>query len=100
LGRVTDVVDIVGDASWGALLDLPDAEWDAEFGLNLRHALYAVQIGGRAMTDGGQEGTLAFVASSDVIGSSPRHAAYGAAKAGLISLVIRRSLSWRPIGFG
>jgi NAD(P)-dependent dehydrogenase (short-subunit alcohol dehydrogenase family) len=96
LGRVTDVVDIVGDATWGALLDVPDEEWDAQFALNLRHVLYAVQIGGRILAEGGQEGTLAFVASPDGMGSSPRHAAYGAAKAGLISLVKTAAIELAP----
>lgn len=96
LGRVTDVVDIVGDATWGALLDVSDDEWDAQFALNLRHALYAVQVGGRIMAESRQEGTLAFVASPDGIGSSPRHAAYGAAKAGLISLVKTAAIELAP----
>jgi NAD(P)-dependent dehydrogenase (short-subunit alcohol dehydrogenase family) len=52
----------------------------------LRHAFLAMQHAGRAMAAGGG-GAMVFVASVSGITSAPRHGAYGAAKAGLMSLV-------------
>lgn len=85
-GKVDGFVDIVGIARWVALLDLADEDWDFEFNACLRHAFLAMQIGGRTMRATGG-GAMAFVASISGIQSGPNHAAYAAAKAGLISLV-------------
>jgi NAD(P)-dependent dehydrogenase (short-subunit alcohol dehydrogenase family) len=85
-GKLDGLVDIIGLARWVALLDLEDADWDFEFDMCLRHAFLAMQIGGRAMRATGG-GVMAFVASISGIQSGPNHAAYAAAKAGLISLV-------------
>jgi NAD(P)-dependent dehydrogenase (short-subunit alcohol dehydrogenase family) len=95
---VTDVVDIVGDATWAALLDVEDEDWDRQFALNLRHAFYAMQIGARTMAAGGRSGAMAFVASPDGAIASPLHAPYGAAKAGLISLVQTGAIELAPLG--
>jgi NAD(P)-dependent dehydrogenase (short-subunit alcohol dehydrogenase family) len=51
----------------------------------LRHAYLTAQLAGRAMIDRG--GVMVFVASVSGLTGAPRHAAYGAAKAGLMSLV-------------
>ena len=86
LGHVHGVVDIVGMATRYDLLDLDDETWDWQFDIVLRHAMFAMQYGGRAMAATGG-GTMVFVASVSGLTSAPRHAAYGAAKAGLMSLV-------------
>jgi NAD(P)-dependent dehydrogenase (short-subunit alcohol dehydrogenase family) len=86
LGRIHGVVDIVGMATRYDLLDLDDETWDWQFDIVLRHAMLAMQYGSRAMAATGG-GTIVFVASVSGITSAPRHAAYGAAKAGLMSLV-------------
>jgi NAD(P)-dependent dehydrogenase (short-subunit alcohol dehydrogenase family) len=85
-GRVHGVVDVVGMARWAALSDMPDDDWDWVHAEVVRHAFHFVKYGGRAIAEGGG-GSLVFVASVDGLSSSPYHAAYGAAKAGLISLV-------------
>jgi NAD(P)-dependent dehydrogenase (short-subunit alcohol dehydrogenase family) len=85
LGGVDGVVDIVGIARFIELLDVTDDEWDWYFSMNLRHAFLAMQIGARAMGPDG--GVMVFVASASGLTSAPRHAPYGAAKAGLMSLV-------------
>lgn len=86
LGRIHGLVDIVGMARWGALLEVSDEDWDWTFGMVLRHAFLFSQAAGKAMeTDGG--GVMTFVASVSGVTSAPKHAAYGAAKAGLMSWV-------------
>ena len=91
------VVDIVGMAQYRDLLDLDDELWDWHHDIVLRHAFLAVQVGGRALRDAGG-GVMVFVASASGLTAAPRHAAYGAAKAGLIGLVRSAAVELGPIG--
>jgi NAD(P)-dependent dehydrogenase (short-subunit alcohol dehydrogenase family) len=86
LGGIDGVVDIIGMARYAHLTEMTDEEWDWHFDIVLRHAFLAMQHAGRAMAAGGG-GAMVFVASVSGITSAPRHGAYGAAKAGLMSLV-------------
>lgn len=85
-GRVHGFVDIVGMAQYASILDTTDDLWSWHHDIVLRHAWLAMQYFGRAMAaDGG--GSMAFVASVSGLAGAPMHAAYGAFKAGLMSLV-------------
>ena len=95
--RLSGIVDIVGMAQYRNLLDIDDALWDWHHDIVLRHAFLAVQIGGRVLADGGG-GVMVFVASASGITAAPRHAAYGAAKAGLIGLVHSAGVELGPLG--
>jgi NAD(P)-dependent dehydrogenase (short-subunit alcohol dehydrogenase family) len=95
-GGLDGVVDIIGMARYALLLDADDEEWDWHFDIVLRHAYLAVQIGGRALAEHG--GTMVFVASVSGITSAPRHAAYGAAKAALMSLARTAAVELGPSG--
>ena len=95
LGGLDGIVDIVGMAHFDALLDLTDDEWSWHFDIVLRHAFLAMQIGGRILSESGG-GAMVFVASVSGITSAPRHAAYGAAKAGLMSLVRTAAVELGP----
>jgi NAD(P)-dependent dehydrogenase (short-subunit alcohol dehydrogenase family) len=86
LGRINGLVDIVGMAKWGEILDVSDDDWDWTFGMVLRHAFLFSQAAGRAMAEDGG-GVMTFVASVSGLTSAPKHAPYGAAKAGLMSWV-------------
>ncbi|HMD46677.1 MAG TPA: SDR family oxidoreductase [Acidimicrobiales bacterium] len=86
LGGIDGVVDVIGLAEWGAIVDMPDEQWNAQHDITLRHVFLAVQIGGRAMA-AGSGGTMVFVSSVSGLFSSANHAAYGAGKAGLLALV-------------
>lgn len=97
LGKIDGLVDIVGMARYGDLVNLTDEEWDWHFDVVLRHAFLAMQLGGRAMASSGG-GTMVFVASVSGITSAPRHSAYGAAKAGLMSLVRTGAVELGPSG--
>jgi NAD(P)-dependent dehydrogenase (short-subunit alcohol dehydrogenase family) len=76
---------------------MTDEEWDWHFDIVLRHAFLAMQYGGRAMEASGG-GVMVFVASVSGITSAPRHSAYGAAKAGLMSLVRTAAVEMGPSG--
>jgi NAD(P)-dependent dehydrogenase (short-subunit alcohol dehydrogenase family) len=96
-GRLDGLVDVVGMARWGDLLSIDDEAWDFQFDVCLRHAFLAMQIAGRAMKETGG-GTMAFVSSISGISAAPNHAAYGAAKAGLMALVRSGAVELGPVG--
>jgi NAD(P)-dependent dehydrogenase (short-subunit alcohol dehydrogenase family) len=85
-GAIDGIVDIIGMAQYADLLEVDDELWNWHFDIVLRHAYLAMQLGGRLMSRSGG-GAMVFVASVSGITSAPRHAAYGAAKAGLMALV-------------
>jgi len=62
----------------------------------LRHAYLSAQTAGRSMVDRG--GVMVFVASVSGLTGAPRHAAYGAAKAALMSLVRTVAVELGPSG--
>ncbi len=94
-GQLDGLVDIVGMAKYADLLDITDEDFDWSFEMSLRHAFMFSQAAGRAMTSGG---SMVFVASVSGITSAPRHAAYGAAKAGLMSWVRSLAVELGPRG--
>lgn len=102
-GRLDAVVDIVGMAKYVPLLQTSDEDWSWTFDMVLRHAWLLAQVGGAIMKDqdrraDGQRGAFAFVASASGQSSAPWHAAYGAAKAGLMSLVRTMAVEYGPMG--
>jgi NAD(P)-dependent dehydrogenase (short-subunit alcohol dehydrogenase family) len=96
-GSIHAAVDIVGMAKYTALLDTTDEDWDWTFGMVLRHGFLLSQAAGRAMAETGG-GSLVFVASVSGISSAPLHAAYGAAKAGLMSWMRTLAVELGPKG--
>ncbi len=94
LGGLDGLVDIIGMARYEALTDVDDADWDWHHDIVLRHAYLAVQLGGRVLAERG--GVMVFVASVSGITSAPNHAAYGVAKAGLMSLVRSAAVELGP----
>jgi NAD(P)-dependent dehydrogenase (short-subunit alcohol dehydrogenase family) len=97
LGGLDGVVDIVGMARYVPLVDTDDETWEWQFGIVLRHAWLAMQLGGRILADGGG-GAMAFVASVSGMTAAPMHSAYGAAKAGLMALVRSAAVELGPSG--
>lgn len=97
LGPLGVVVDIVGMARYAPLAELDDEAWDWHFSMVLRHAWLTVQYGGEALADAGS-GPMVFVASVSGLTAAPLHAAYGAAKAGLVSLVRSAAVEYGPRG--
>jgi NAD(P)-dependent dehydrogenase (short-subunit alcohol dehydrogenase family) len=97
LGKIDGFVDIIGMAKWESILDMTDETFDWEIDMNLRHAfLLSQELGRRMITTGG--GTMTFVASVSGLTSGPMHAAYGAAKAGLMAWIQTLSEELGPQG--
>lgn len=107
-GGLDVAVDIVGVARWNAALDLTDEDWDQSFDLVLRHVFFLAQAAGRVMVEqaearaasqsGRQGGSIVSIASVSGLFAAPGHAAYGAAKAGLISLTKSFAVELAPHG--
>jgi NAD(P)-dependent dehydrogenase (short-subunit alcohol dehydrogenase family) len=86
LGRISGLVDIIGMARWQSILEMEDETFDWEIDICLRHAyLLSQEIGRRMVASGG--GSMVFIASVSGLTGAPMHAAYGAAKAGLMAWV-------------
>ncbi len=97
LGRIDGLVDIVGMARYSDIFSTSDEDWDWSLDMVLRHAFLFSQVAGRRMAAGGG-GAMVFVASVSGLTAAPRHAAYGAAKAALISLVRSLAVELGPSG--
>jgi NAD(P)-dependent dehydrogenase (short-subunit alcohol dehydrogenase family) len=87
LGGVDVCVDIIGGATWSKVEDFTTQLWDAAIHYNLNQVFYLFQSVARHMIAQGSGGSLVALASVDGFAAATYHAAYGAAKAGVISLV-------------
>jgi 3-oxoacyl-[acyl-carrier protein] reductase len=96
LGGIDVMVSIVGAAVWGSLLDTTAEVWDQQLRLNLRCFFVCAREVATAMIRRGQPGAILGIASVDGQRASPMRGAYGAAKAGLISLVQTMAVEWAP----
>ncbi len=96
LGGIDVMVSIVGAAAWGSLLDTTAAVWDQQQQLNLRYFFLVAREVATAMIRRNAPGAIVGIASVDGQRASPMRGAYGAAKAGLISLVQTMAVEWAP----
>jgi NAD(P)-dependent dehydrogenase (short-subunit alcohol dehydrogenase family) len=97
-GPLDGMVSVVGMAGWGTLLELTAETWDRDHRRNLRYFFFAAREVARRLIERGAPGSIVAVASVDGIRSAPNHAAYGAAKAGLINLVKTMATEWAEAG--
>ncbi len=96
LGGLDALVNIVGGASWGSLLELDEATWERDFEVNLKQHWYVARSAARYWIDAKRAGALVVVGSVSGVFSAANHGAYGAAKAGLLSLVQTAAEEWWP----
>ncbi len=85
-GPVEIAVDVIGETRWGRTVELDDTAWNESFDVVLRHFFNLARVAGRDMGDR-RRGAIVAIASVSGLRSAPLHGAYGAAKAGLMSLV-------------
>jgi NAD(P)-dependent dehydrogenase (short-subunit alcohol dehydrogenase family) len=98
LGVPTLSASVVGMALFKPFLDFTLEDWDGELKRNLRPGFLIGRTVAREMHKAGQKGAIAFVQSISGLQSASNHVAYGAAKAGLRSLVQSMALELGPIG--
>lgn len=93
-GPIRGLVDIVGRSHWTPLREIDETTFATALQLNLMHAVHALQIAPEFIAPEGA--SFAFVSSISSIDSAPRHAAYGAAKAALNSLIATAAIELGP----
>ena len=92
------VANIVGLAGWKDLFSLDLEAWEADMRINLLHHLFVGRAAARHMVDDKSGGAFAMVASVSGLYGAPSHAAYGAAKAGTMSLARSMANEWSKYG--
>lgn len=96
-GPLDVAIDVIGETRWGRTIELSDEAWDESFDLVLRQFFNLARVAGRDLADQGR-GAIVAISSVSGLRSAPLHGAYGAAKAGLMSLV--RTLAMELGGSG
>lgn len=87
LGGMDLCIDIIGKANWDEVQLMSTADWDDSIVNNLSQVFYLFRGAARRMIEQRTGGSVVALTSVDGIGASAFHAPYGAAKAGVISLV-------------
>ncbi len=89
-GRIDVLVNVAGGmhrhASWRPLADWDEASWDRILEINLRYIFLLTRAVIPVMIAQGDGGAIVNITSISGVFGAPNHAAYGAAKAGLIHL--------------
>ena len=99
LGGLDRVANIVGLATFVEDIFAIDTEvWEHDLRMNLVHHLDVSRAAARHMIDDGTGGAFALVASVSGFYGAAGHAAYGAAKAGVMSLARAMASEWGPYG--
>ncbi|MBB6193455.1 NAD(P)-dependent dehydrogenase (short-subunit alcohol dehydrogenase family) [Sphingobium wenxiniae] len=86
LGPIGVMVTVVGMAGFGPVLDITSEQWDREQSINLKSVFLTAKSVARTMVRNGG-GAITAICSVSGLTSAPRHASYGAAKAGVAHLV-------------
>lgn len=97
-GALDGMATIVGMAGWASVAEMTSEIWDRDHSRNLRHFFLSAREVARSLLKRGAPGSIVAVASVDGIVSSPSHAAYGAAKAGIINLAKSMAVEWGDHG--
>ena len=94
LGGLDVCVDIIGNTRWDQTEDVTDDVWNRTLLFNLTQAFYLFRATSRHLIAQGTGGSIVALCSVDGVSASPFHAAYGAAKAGLIHLIKTCADEW------
>ena len=87
MGGIDVCVDIIGKATWDHAEKFSEADWNWTILNNVTQVFFLFQTASRHMIEQGTGGALVALASVDGTTAAEYHAPYGAAKAGVISLV-------------
>jgi NAD(P)-dependent dehydrogenase (short-subunit alcohol dehydrogenase family) len=87
LGGIDVCVDIIGKATWEHAEGFSEEDWHWTIDQNLTQVFFLFQTAAQHMIRQGTGGAMVALASVDGFVAAQYHAPYGAAKAGVISLV-------------
>lgn len=94
-GTIDGIVDIIGMSRFQTIDETDDDDWEWSQSFNLKPAFLLTQLGGRALSAHGG-GSIVLMASVNGLDSSPNQAAYGASKAGIVSLMQTAAVEFGP----
>jgi NAD(P)-dependent dehydrogenase (short-subunit alcohol dehydrogenase family) len=97
-GGLDILINIVGAPSWGSALEMSVETWDSEQVRNLRYVFTTAQTFARLPAGSDSPRAIVSITSISGLNSAAKHAAYGAAKAGLMSLTRTLAQEWGPLG--
>jgi NAD(P)-dependent dehydrogenase (short-subunit alcohol dehydrogenase family) len=97
-GPLDGMVAVVGMAGWAPLIEMTGEMWDRDQARNLKYFFVAAREVAKSLLVRGAPGSMVAVGSIDGLRSARNHAAYGAAKAGLVNLVKSMAAEWTPHG--
>lgn len=92
------LVTVVGSSGFVPLLETTTEQWDLEHRINVRYAFVVAKAFAAHSVRRERPGAITVVSSVSGVMAAPRHAPYGAAKAGLIHLVKTMAVEWAPYG--
>jgi 3alpha(or 20beta)-hydroxysteroid dehydrogenase len=95
LGRIDGIVDVIGVARIKPIAEYADEEFEWQFGIVVRHALYTLREAARSMPAGGP---ITFVGSMSGNRAVANQIVYGSAKAALHHLVRGAAAELGPKG--
>jgi NAD(P)-dependent dehydrogenase (short-subunit alcohol dehydrogenase family) len=98
MGGIDAMASIIGMAGWSRLVDMTEEFWDMDQNRNVRYFFIAAREVAKTMLKRKKPGSIVCITSIDGVRSAPYHASYGAAKAGLVSLVKSMSIEWGEAG--
>lgn len=100
-GRLHGLVTVVGGAhanAWKSALEVTRADWDTLQSWNLASMFFMAQAVAAELRRQGGGGSIVALSSISGLGAAPFHVSYGAAKAGVLSIV--RTLALELAGSG
>jgi NAD(P)-dependent dehydrogenase (short-subunit alcohol dehydrogenase family) len=98
LGGIDILVTVVGMATFKPALELTMEDWDLDQRRNLRYVFLAARTFVECARARGKGGVVTCISSMSGVRSAAGHAAYGAAKNGLVNLVRTLAVEWAPHG--
>ena len=90
------LITVVGMATFKPALELTMQEWDEDQRRNLRYVFLAAQTFVQLARARNAAGVVTCISSMSGVRSAAGHAAYGAAKYGLVNLVRTLAVEWAP----